>query len=120
MSKLRIKVSGCMRSMQGAETFCAIRSYLATATRHGIDWLGALIRAAQGAPWIPALHKPELAHLFIIVSARARGCLACLAPAGPRGRRPLAPVRIFVVTGGPSSAGRSPQSGRQDQPDQAR
>jgi len=26
MSKLRIKVSGCMRSMAGAETFCAIRS----------------------------------------------------------------------------------------------
>jgi transposase len=36
MSKLRIKVSGCMRSMTGAETFCAIRSYLATAARHGI------------------------------------------------------------------------------------
>src|SRR5262249_47962921 len=26
MSKLRIKVSGCMRSMAGAEVFCAIRS----------------------------------------------------------------------------------------------
>ena len=53
MSKLRIKVSGCMRSMQGAETFCAIRSYLATATRHGIGWLDALTRAAEGHPWIP-------------------------------------------------------------------
>jgi transposase len=31
MSKLRIKISGCMRSMAGAEEFCAIRSYLATA-----------------------------------------------------------------------------------------
>jgi transposase len=53
MSKLRIKVSGCMRSMVGAEVFCAIRSYLATATRHGIGALDALTRAAQGDPWIP-------------------------------------------------------------------
>lgn len=53
MAKLRIKVSGCMRSMQGAGTFCAIRSYLATAARHGIGWLDALTRAAQGKPWIP-------------------------------------------------------------------
>jgi transposase len=53
MSKLRIKVSGCMRCMGGAETFCAIRSYLATAARNGIGWLDALIRAAEGNPWIP-------------------------------------------------------------------
>ena len=53
MAKLRIKVSGCMRSMTGAENFCAIRSYLATATRNGISWLDALIMAAQGDPWIP-------------------------------------------------------------------
>ena len=55
MSKLRIKVSGCMRSMAGAGTFCAIRSYLATATRHGIGWLDALTRAAQGHPWVPGI-----------------------------------------------------------------
>ena len=53
MSKLRIKVSGCMRSMTGAEVFCAIRSYVATAARHGIGALDALTRAAQGDPWIP-------------------------------------------------------------------
>ena len=52
MSKLRIKVSGCMRSMTGAETFCAIRSYLATAARHGIGALDALTRAATGNPWM--------------------------------------------------------------------
>jgi hypothetical protein len=28
-------------------------SYLATATRHGISWLDALTRAAEGSPWIP-------------------------------------------------------------------
>ena len=53
MSKLRIKVSGCMRSMRGAEAFCTIRTYLATASRHGIGWLDALTRAAEGTPWIP-------------------------------------------------------------------
>ena len=53
MCKLRIKVSGCMRSMAGAEEFCALRSYLATAARHGIGALEALTRAFQGNPWIP-------------------------------------------------------------------
>ena len=53
MSKLRIKVSGCMRSMTGAEEFCAIRSYLATAARHGIAALDTLTSAFQGLPWIP-------------------------------------------------------------------
>jgi len=51
--KLRIKISGCMRSMTGAEEFCAIRFYLGTAARHGITGLDALIRAFQGNPWIP-------------------------------------------------------------------
>jgi hypothetical protein len=37
MSKLRIKVSGCMRSMSGAEAFCAIRSYVATAGQGGVQ-----------------------------------------------------------------------------------
>jgi transposase len=53
MSKLRIKVSGCMRSMAGAEAFCAIRSYLSTAAKHGIGMLDALARAASGTAWIP-------------------------------------------------------------------
>jgi transposase len=54
MSKLRIKVSGCMRSMAGAEAFCAIRSYLATAAKHGIGRLDALTRAAAGTTWMPS------------------------------------------------------------------
>jgi transposase len=53
MSKLRIKISGCMRSMTGAEEFCAIRSYLATTARHGITGLEAITRAFQGNPWLP-------------------------------------------------------------------
>ena len=53
MGKLRIKVSGCMRSMTGAETFCAIRSYLSTAAKHGVSKLDALTQAASGTAWIP-------------------------------------------------------------------
>ena len=53
MCKLRIKISGCMRSLAGAETFCAIRSYLATAAKHGIGMLDALTRTASGSAWVP-------------------------------------------------------------------
>ena len=53
MSKLRIKVSGCMRSITGAESFCAIRSYLSTAAKHRIGGLDALTCAAGGTPWCP-------------------------------------------------------------------
>jgi transposase len=53
MPKLRIKVSGSMRTMTGAEHFAAIRSYTATAARHGVNILDALIHAATGNPWIP-------------------------------------------------------------------
>jgi transposase len=53
MCKLRIKVSGCMRSMRGAEEFCRIRSYLQTAKKHGLGWLEALTDALRGIPWMP-------------------------------------------------------------------
>jgi transposase len=53
MPKLRIKVSGSMRTTTGAEHFAAIRSYIATAARQGIDTLDALIQDAAGNPWIP-------------------------------------------------------------------
>jgi transposase len=55
MGKLRIKVSGCMRSMTGAAAFCAIRSYLATAAKHHTGMLDALTQAATGTAWLPAL-----------------------------------------------------------------
>ena len=42
MAKLRITVSGCMRSMAGAEAFCAIRSCQSTAAKHGIRMLEAV------------------------------------------------------------------------------
>ena len=53
MIKLRQKVSGCLRTLLGAQHFCVIRSYLSTAAKHGVDALDALIMLAQGTPWIP-------------------------------------------------------------------
>jgi transposase len=54
MPKLRVKVSGSLRSMDGAQDFAAIRSYIATAARAGQNVLEVLVQAAAGTPWIPA------------------------------------------------------------------
>ncbi len=54
MIKLRQKVSGCLRTFSGAEQFCAIRSYLATAAKHDINFFDALVTLAQGRAWMPA------------------------------------------------------------------
>jgi transposase len=54
MPKLRVKVSGCFRCLDGAQDFAAIRSYIATAARAGQNILDALVQASTGTPWIPA------------------------------------------------------------------
>jgi hypothetical protein len=54
MCKLRIKVSGSMRSQRGAAEFCRIRSYLQTTQKHGLGWLNALTDAMLGIPWMPS------------------------------------------------------------------
>jgi transposase len=55
MIKLRQKVSGCLRTLTGAQQFCAIRSYLATAAKHGKHFFETLVMLAGGRPWLPAL-----------------------------------------------------------------
>jgi transposase len=54
MIKLRQKVSGCMRTLTGARQFCAIRSYLSTAAKHGLHFFDALVMLTRGRPWIPS------------------------------------------------------------------
>jgi transposase len=54
MIKLRQKVSGCLRTLTGAKQFCAIRSYLSTAAKHGRNFFDTLVMLAEGQPWLPA------------------------------------------------------------------
>ena len=53
MAKLKQKISGCLRTMTGARQFCAIRSYLSTAAKHGLSFFDALVMLAEGEPWMP-------------------------------------------------------------------
>jgi hypothetical protein len=53
MIKLRQKVSGCLRTLTGAQQFCAIRSYLSTAAKHGIHFFEALVMLTEAQPWTP-------------------------------------------------------------------
>jgi transposase len=55
MIKIRQKVSGCLRTLAGAEQFCAIRSYLATTAKRGIGLLDALTRLDDQRPWLPSM-----------------------------------------------------------------
>jgi len=54
MIKLRQKVSGCLRTLTGAQQFCAIRSYLSTATKHHKRLFEVLVMLTEGRPWLPA------------------------------------------------------------------
>ena len=54
MTKLKQKVSGCQRTLTGARQFCAIRSYLSTAAKHGLHFFDALVMLTESRPWIPA------------------------------------------------------------------
>ncbi|MGI8682290.1 MAG: IS66 family transposase, partial [Mycobacteriales bacterium] len=54
MAKLQMKISGCWRTTDGAETFAALRSYVSTIRKNGIAVLDALTNLLAGDPWLPA------------------------------------------------------------------
>src|SRR5665647_2151556 len=55
LAKLRQKISGGMLTLTGAQHFAALRSYLATTAKHGINGLDALTQLTTGNPWQPQM-----------------------------------------------------------------
>ncbi|MBC8274219.1 MAG: IS66 family transposase [Chloroflexi bacterium] len=53
MVKVKQKVSGAFRTRNGAETFCAVRSYISTVRKHGHNVIDAMYDALTSNPFIP-------------------------------------------------------------------
>jgi len=57
MIKVRLKISGCFRTLQGAKNFARIRSYISTARKQGCNILNAITGAVVGKPLIPSISQ---------------------------------------------------------------
>ena len=55
MMKLKQKISGTFRSLEGAQMFCRIRGYISTLRKHGGNVLDAIRQVFLGNPFFPAL-----------------------------------------------------------------
>ena len=53
MIKIKQKVSGAFRTRTGAQTFCALRSYISTSRKHEINVIDTIQQALAGHPFVP-------------------------------------------------------------------
>jgi len=54
MVKLQEAISGSGRTLLGASSFCAIRTYVSTLRKHDLNVLAGLRQLSEGQTWIPA------------------------------------------------------------------
>lgn len=54
--KIKMKVSGGLRTMAGAEAFCQLRSNFFTARNQGQETFEAMVMFHNGNPWQPAIN----------------------------------------------------------------
>jgi len=57
MMKVRVKISGCFRTLDGARRHARIRSYISTLRKHGLPVLHYLRLALDGHPFLPQAAK---------------------------------------------------------------
>jgi transposase len=57
MMKVRLKISGCFRTLAGARRHARIRSYISTLRQHGLPVLEYLRHALDGRPFLPQPSK---------------------------------------------------------------
>lgn len=55
MIKVKQKVSGCFRTMEGAQRFLSVRSYISTVRKNGLQVFPAIVSALSGDPFMPPL-----------------------------------------------------------------
>ena len=64
-AKIQQRISGRLRSEQATRHRYAIRGYISTAAKHGINALTALRDELEGHPWMPPIPAPPVNPLVI-------------------------------------------------------
>lgn len=59
MTKLKQKISGCFRTIEGAQRFCRIRGYISTVRKNDGRVIDAIQDAFSGEPFIPSVIPPN-------------------------------------------------------------